>query len=597
MKKQSVKTKLLSILFILSMLLCLMPTQVFAAEGDTEITEVNIKDVSNELWSHKNVTFATVDESSNYTIDSQKWVSDNSGSITPTSENLKPGKNKEYTFIITLKAKDGYVFKKKSESPFLDGDFLLNGSRYDNAATSISTDGKTLTATLFISTKVKGVTDTPGGNMVVNTTVRNNFTDQSITDNIRVTRKSECIIDVPDGILKSADTKWFKLSSDGVNLIETANQDEAIISLKFISEENKVIVAYTGNFVQTDISSNLKYLYTIYAGSKFTYTGTTTDEGTGKTVINEIRDDYYIRLQFNCPLNLIVPKEIETVEINNAALSFNDGDTPAFTGTIPDGVPYTLVYEAWQAEGEGISSAEENNKGNLITIFDKDKTYTYKLAFKISDAGSEDDWFFGSNTKLKINGQEVALQRDSSDNEQQFSGVTALIMTPLASAVKPDYKIIEGVDGTWKQDSDGTLKFVANGDFSKFTGVKVDGTLVAADQYTAISGSTIITLKKSYLDTLAIGKHTLTVVYNDGECSTEFEILIDASSTNNNGSEGEKNTVVKNPVTKPVIKTDTANVPETGDNSNLVLWVVILFISGAVIVGTTVENKKKKYNR
>lgn len=170
-------------------------------------------------------------------------------------------------------------------------------------------------------------------------------------------------------------------------------------------------------------------------------------------------------------------------------------------------------------------------------------------------------------------------------------------MTPLASAVKPDYKITEGADGTWKQDSDGTLKFVANGDFSKFTGVKVDGTLVAADQYTAISGSTIITLKKSYLDTLAIGKHTLTVVYKDGECSTEFEILIEASSTNNNGSEGEKNTVVKNPVTKPVIKTDTANVPETGDNSNLVLWVVILFISGAVIVGTTVENKKKKYNR
>ena len=595
MKKQSVKTKLLSILFILSMVLCLMPTQVFAAEGDTEITEVNIKDVSNELWSHKNVTFATVDESSNYTIDSQKWVSDNSGSITPTSENLKPEKNKEYTFIITLKAKDGYVFKKKSESPFLDGDFLVNGSRYDNAVTVISTDGKTLTATLFALTKVKGVSDTPGGNTVVKTTVRNNYTDHSITDNIGVTRKSECVIDVQDGILDSDDTKWFKLSSDGVNLIETTNQDDAIISLKFISEENKVIVAYTGNFVQADISTNFKYLlYTRYTGSKLTYTGTTYEE-TGKTVINEIRDDYYVRVCFNCPLKLIAPKEIETVEINNATLSFNDGDKPVFTGTIPDGAPYTLVYEAWQTEGEGISSSEENNKGNLITIFDKDKTYTYKLAFKISDAGSEDDWFFGSNTKLKINGQEVALQRDSSDNEQQFSGVTALTMTPLASAVKPDYKITEGADGTWKQDSDGTLKFVANGDFSKFTGVKVDSTLVAADQYTAISGSTIITLKKSYLDTLAIGKHTLTVVYKDGECSTEFEILIDASSTNNNGSEGEKNTVVKNPVTKPVIKTDTANVPGTGDNSNLILWIVMLFISGAAIIGTIVGSKKNDH--
>lgn len=596
MKKRSVKTKLLSILFILSMVLCLMPTQVFAAEGDTEITEVNIKDVSNELWSHKDVTFATVDESSNYTIDSQKWFSADAGNITPTSENLKPEKNKEYTFIITLKAKDGYVFKKKSESPFFGGDVLVNGSRYDNAATSISTDGKTLIVTLFALTKVKGVSDTPG-NVEVKTTVRTNYTDQSITDNIRVTRKSECVIDVPDGILDSEDTKWFKLSSDGVNLIETTNQDEAIISFRFIPEENQIIVAYTGNFVQTDISSNFKYLlYTRYTGSKITYTSTTYEE-TGKTVINEIRDDYYVRVYFNCPLKLIAPKEIETVEINNATLSFNDGDKPAFTGTIPDGAPYTLVYEAWQTEGEGISSSEENNKGNLITIFDKDKTYTYKLAFKISDAGSEDDWFFGSNTKLKINGQEVALQRDSSDNEQQFSGVTALTMTPLASAVKPDYKITEGADGTWKQDSDGTLKFVANGDFSKFTGVKVDSTLVDADQYTAISGSTIITLKKSYLDTLAIGKHTLTVVYKDGECSTEFEILIDASSTNNNGSEGEKNTVVKNPVTKPVIKTDTANVPETGDNSNFILWIVMLFISGAAIIGTTVGIKNKNDHR
>ena len=35
---------------------------------------------------------------------------------------------------------------------------------------------------------------------------------------------------------------------------------------------------------------------------------------------------------------------------------------------------------------------------------------------------------------------------------------------------------------------------------------------------------TVITLKKDYLSTLSVGKHTLTIVYNDGECSTEFEI-------------------------------------------------------------------------
>lgn len=66
---------------------------------------------------------------------------------------------------------------------------------------------------------------------------------------------------------------------------------------------------------------------------------------------------------------------------------------------------------------------------------------------------------------------------------------------------------------------------MANGDFSKFTGVKVDSALIAADKYTAVSGSTVITLKKDYLDTLSVGKHTLTVVYNDGDCKKEQKII------------------------------------------------------------------------
>ena len=106
---------------------------------------------------------------------------------------------------------------------------------------------------------------------------------------------------------------------------------------------------------------------------------------------------------------------------------------------------------------------------------------------------------------------------------------TNLTMTPQASGTTPEYKITEGANSSWKQNSDDTLKFVANGDFSKFTGVKLDGTLVAADKYTAVSGSTVITLKKDYLSTLSVGKHTLTIVYNDGECSTELKSRRQAS--------------------------------------------------------------------
>ena len=132
----------------------------------------------------------------------------------------------------------------------------------------------------------------------------------------------------------------------------------------------------------------------------------------------------------------------------------------------------------------------------------------------------------------------------------------------------PSYSIIEGTNGSWTKNSEKTLVFRANGDFSKFTGVKVDDTLIDAKNYTAVSGSTVITLKTDYLKTLSVGTHKLTIVYNDGECSTNLE--------------------VKKPAGSPS--------PETGDSSNLALWFVLLCISCAGAVGITVYSRKKKYS-
>ena len=37
--------------------------------------------------------------------------------------------------------------------------------------------------------------------------------------------------------------------------------------------------------------------------------------------------------------------------------------------------------------------------------------------------------------------------------------------------------------------------------------------------------------------------------------------------------------------------------PQTGDTSNLALWIALLFVSGGAAIGTTVVSRKKKYNR
>lgn len=148
----------------------------------------------------------------------------------------------------------------------------------------------------------------------------------------------------------------------------------------------------------------------------------------------------------------------------------------------------------------------------------------------------------------------------------------------------PEYGIVEGADGVWVQESGETLIFRANGELADFTGVKVDGETVPAESYTAAAGSTVITLKTEYLTTLSVGRHTLTVVYSDGECSADFEIRAAQSGG-----------ATPDPDEKP----DPDDGPQTGNGSLVWLWIVLLLISGGVLAGGAyiMIARKKKYGR
>ena len=45
------------------------------------------------------------------------------------------------------------------------------------------------------------------------------------------------------------------------------------------------------------------------------------------------------------------------------------------------------------------------------------------------------------------------------------------------------------------------------------------------------------------------------------------------------------------------VKPGADKSPQTGDNSNLLLWIALLFVSGGAAIGTTVVSRKKKYSR
>ncbi len=136
-------------------------------------------------------------------------------------------------------------------------------------------------------------------------------------------------------------------------------------------------------------------------------------------------------------------------------------------------------------------------------------------------------------TGLAAGTYEVRYKETASKKASDPILITVSAVEPPA----PNYQIIEGANGAWTQNTDGTLTFRANGDFSKFAGVKVDGNLIAADKYTAVAGSTVITLKQDYLASLSVGAHTLTVVYTDGACSTTFAIQAAAAHTHSYGTE------------------------------------------------------------
>ena len=162
----------------------------------------------------------------------------------------------------------------------------------------------------------------------------------------------------------------------------------------------------------------------------------------------------------------------------------------------------------------------------------------------------------------------------------------------------PTYNFIDGASGEWIKNSGKDLGFKADGEFSKFTGVKVDGTLIGADKYTAITGSTLVTLKKDYLETLSVGKHTLTVVYTDGECTTEFEVknkVVEKPGTEEDtkpGTDTEKSTTSKVDKKKDV-KSDKKKSLNTAYSYNMGQWMALLLMSGFVLVLTVFKKKRR----
>ena len=277
------------------------------------------------------------------------------------------------------------------------------------------------------SADVMDLSDIPGGgSVIVETTVRDNFTDFNVTDDINLTIGEDYIIDfTKEDILSYAlrsmvdleKTKYYQFAnSDKNSLIETEDISDAFLKIVGNKAENRAVMTLMDE-ANAGASYPLQFMRTEYTGAILTYLGTDYDEQTGNAVIKEIRDDYYTRYHFNCKLNLNTPDIesgiIKNIRIDNATLSFKTNETPTFTAKVSDGYGdfYTLSGQDWSvgpwANSDQIIHATERSDEYVFKAFEKGKKYNYSVFIDLTSAAAEKNCKFDENTKLILNGKEV----------------------------------------------------------------------------------------------------------------------------------------------------------------------------------------------
>lgn len=136
----------------------------------------------------------------------------------------------------------------------------------------------------------------------------------------------------------------------------------------------------------------------------------------------------------------------------------------------------------------------------------------------------------------------------------------------------------KAADVTYKIGADGTVTLRCTGVLSSFKGITVDGkALIQGKDYTAVSGSTIITFNADYLKSLSVGKHTVVMKYDSGDVEAGLTVIDRDPDASNSDA------------TAP----DASN-PDAGDINGLVLWLAFMAACVLGFTGTAVHNKKKK---
>lgn len=136
-------------------------------------------------------------------------------------------------------------------------------------------------------------------------------------------------------------------------------------------------------------------------------------------------------------------------------------------------------------------------------------------------------------------------------------------------------EIIDGKGQTMVVDAAKDLSFRSSAPIEFFQKVLVDDKEVAAENFVLTEGSTIVTLKASFLKTLGVGEHKLSVVSATGTAETTFTVAEAANPTPTPGSSQATTTTTTTTTSKSKKKASKETLPESGDNTYVMAGAVL----------------------
>ena len=152
-------------------------------------------------------------------------------------------------------------------------------------------------------------------------------------------------------------------------------------------------------------------------------------------------------------------------------------------------------------------------------------------------------------------------------------------------------EITDGKGQTMVVEAAKDLNFRSSAPLKYFQKVLVDDKEVAAENYVLTEGSTIVTLKASFLNTLGVGEHMLSVVSTTGTAETTFTVAEAANPTPTPGSSQATTTTTTTTTFKPKKKAGKETLPESGDSEYAMAGAVLAAGMAALLLAWAMKRR------